>query len=58
MSLLQTVFGSAAKNIVSFNSVSVNSDLPSKNLFAEEFCEQSVSEKVAIPTNYDSILAR
>lgn len=37
------IFGSAAKNIVSFNSVSTNSDLPVKSLFAEEIAEVPVS---------------
>lgn len=40
------VFGSAAKNIVTFNSISANSDLPVKSLFAEEISEVPTSSTV------------
>ena len=53
----QAVFGSAAKSIVSFNSIGTSSNLPAKNLFAEDAAEKPSSAKVEEdgPTDYESI---
>lgn len=40
------VFGSAAKNIVTFNSIGTKTDLPVKSLFAEEIYSAPISAPI------------